>query len=94
MQFEWDEVKNKSNQDKHGISFEQAVEIFTSPHINRLDQRFDYGEQRTQSIGMMRSGKLILLVVHTDRENNIRIISARRANKKERDVYFELCPKI
>jgi uncharacterized protein len=51
MQFEWDENKNAQNLKKHGISFEEAQEIFDGIVFNAIDQRFDYGEIREISIG-------------------------------------------
>lgn len=89
ISFEWDEDKNQSNILKHGICFEYALEIFLSDYVNVLDMRKDYGEIRIQSIGKTKTGDLILLVVNTARDNKIRIISARRASKKEREIYHK-----
>ncbi len=91
MQFEWDENKNQLNQQKHGISFEEAKSVFNdSLHLAKLDFRFDYFEERWITIGM--SEKRHLLVVanlfFTDEgEEIIRIISARPANSTERVDY-------
>ncbi len=85
--FEWHETKNQSNIVKHNISFELAIEVFQSEHLNFTDDRHDYGEVRVKTLGKTLSGALVLLVVHTDRNNTIRIISARRASKKERLIY-------
>lgn len=88
MEFEWDENKNQSNIRKHGISFMDAINVFLDPYrIEREDDRMDYGEVRFQVIGMV-SGRL-LFVVYTYRNGNIRIISARRANRNERRRYHE-----
>lgn len=85
--FEWDEEKNQSNIEKHGISFELAKRIFEGPVFTWLDTRYDYGEDREVSIGMV-DGLLVLAVVHTERDNGvIRLISARRATKTERKNY-------
>ena len=86
MQFEWDEDKNLANIGKHGISFEQAQQIFDAPTFDREDDRTDYGETRTISLGLM-EGIVVLSVTHTDREGRIRIISARPASRKERAIY-------
>jgi len=86
MVFEWDEDKNHLNIEKHGISFEEAVQIFNDVHLSRLDTREDYGEVREISIGMI-TGTVVTVVVHTDRDEAIRIISARKANKRERNAY-------
>lgn len=87
MDFEWDEDKNKANIGKHGVSFEKARRIFEGPVVTKVDTRFDYGELREVSLGMV-DGILILTVVHAEpKEDTIRIISARKANKQERKIY-------
>ena len=87
MIFEWDEAKNQQNIRKHGISFETAKRVFEGPILTVEDTRFDYGEIRHISIGQIEA-LLIIVVVHTDRANNAtRIISARKANKAERNRY-------
>ncbi len=90
MEFEWDENKNQSNQQKHDISFEEASEIFRYPMYEIVDTRQDYGEVRY--IGIGRNNQMVVLtVVFTERESRIRIISARQANKNERKLYYEYC---
>ena len=88
MQFEWDENKNQLNQQKHGISFEEAKEIFSDIVFTSISEKFDYGEIREVSIGAILK-VLIVAVVHTDRNGKIRIISARKATPKERRKYNE-----
>ncbi len=88
MDFEWDENKNHANISKHGVSFELAKQVFGSPVFTRLDTREDYGELRFMSIGECSNGT-ILIVVHTRRQGRIRLISARPASRKERDIYYE-----
>ena len=90
MEFEWDENKNQSNQQKHDISFEEASEIFGYPTYEIADTSQDYGEVRYIGIGR-NNQMLVLTVVFTDRESRIRIISARRSNKNERKLYYEYC---
>ena len=86
--FEWDRRKAASNLANHGIAFEIACEVFDDPcHIEELDEREDHGEDRYNTIGMVR-GRL-LLVTHTLRGARIRIISARMAESKERRRYHE-----
>ena len=88
MQFEWDEEKAKSNLQKHGISFVDAIEIFNDP--NRIEDdstKPDYGETRIKTIGMVQE-ELIITVISTDRNQKIRIISARRARKNEQKQYY------
>ena len=88
MEFEWDEAKNRQNIAKHGISFERASTIFEHFHITREDTRYDYGEVREISIGEL-VPSVIIVVVHTNRSGRIRLISARRANTRERRHYEE-----
>jgi uncharacterized protein len=72
---------------KHGISFEEAVGIFDGPVLTNFDER-DYGEIREVSFGVL--GELVVIaVVHTDRDDITRIISARKANKTERKLYYD-----
>ncbi len=82
--------KNKSNQQKHGISFEEAKEVFSDPfHIAKLDKRFSYFEERWVAIGATLKHKIIVvanLFFTEEGEEIIRIISARKANKKERGI--------
>ncbi len=92
VDFEWDEEKNRLNIEKHGISFEEAVHVFDDVHLSRPDTREDYGEVRTITIGMI-AGTVVAVVVHTDRDEAIRIISARKANKRERSDYHAYCTK-
>lgn len=84
--FEWDDKKNRKNIRKHGVSFELASQIFDDITISWEDTRKDYGEKRFISIGLAEN-ILVLAVAHTDREGNTRIISARKASKKERSMY-------
>lgn len=86
MKFEWDDNKNSSNIEKHGVSFEQAAKIFDGFTVTNIDSREDYGEEREISIGML-DGIAVLVVVHTDRNGVCRIISARQARKDERNRY-------
>ena len=88
MEFEWDENKNRQNQQKHGISFEEAQEIFFGVVFTSIDERFDYDEIREISIGAIQDF-VIVTVAHTERNGTIRIISARKATPKERMKYYE-----
>jgi uncharacterized protein len=87
LTFEWDSRKARSNLSKHGISFEEASTIFgDSFSLTVPDPDHSITERRYITVGRAFSGNL-LVVVHTDRGNNIRIISARRASRRERRVY-------
>ncbi len=88
VQFEWDNTKNKRNFEKHGIWFEEAQEIFNYPVLTEIDDREDYGEIRERSIGML-GIEVVLMVAHTDRDGKTRLISARKANAKERQRYHD-----
>ena len=85
-EFEWDTDKAAENLRKHGGSFEFAAKAFRDPFaVEWIDDREDYGEERTILLGMADGS--ILVVVYTERENRIRLISARRATKNEQDIY-------
>lgn len=91
MQFYWDTTKAKLNLSKHRVSFETAARVFADPFALVAQDRFEHGEQRWQTIGMI-EGYLVLLVAHTviDADGGvevIRIISARKADPKERKRY-------
>lgn len=83
--FEWDENKNQINIEKHGISFEDAIHVFNGPFLERVDNRFDYGETRYILLGRMRDN--IVVVIYTKRNDKTRLISIRQANKHERKTY-------
>ena len=86
MEFEWDENKNKSNQEKHGIDFKDAKEVFKDENSKVLqDLRKDYGEIRWRIIGKIYGS--IISVIYTMRDKAVRIISARKASRKERGEY-------
>lgn len=89
MEFEWDERKNARNKAKHGVSFEEAQEIFSRPRVSSEDTRRDYGEKRYISIGELGdSPAVVLVVLHTPRQTETRLILARKANRKERKAYY------
>ena len=90
MRIEWDPAKNDSNRAKHGIDFETAQLIFDDPCCVNFVERVTRGEERWHAIGSI-EGIILLVVVHTYREEAsqeiIRIISARRATRRERKLY-------
>jgi uncharacterized DUF497 family protein len=91
VKFEWDKFKNAINIQNHGISFEEAIEVFEDPlHISKLDYRFDYFEERWITLGSTSRYKIIVVAHMLFDENNeeiIRIISSRKANSKEVKIY-------
>ena len=91
MEFEWDSAKNQRNIEKHGIDFVDAVRIFERPTLTVVDNRHNYGEKRIAAMGTVED--VILYVVYIIRDGIWRIISARRANRRERKKYFEIFPK-
>ena len=90
IRFEWDEQKNKSNRKKHGIWFEEAQQVFNDPEaIRYFDLDHSNDEDRFLLVGHSGSGRL-LIVVHCEQTHGvIRIISARKATKKEAKTYEE-----
>jgi uncharacterized protein len=99
MRFEWNDEKNRLNQRKHdGLAFETAALVFNDPLALFRKDRIVEGEQRWHAIGSALSA--VLLVVHVyrvkdpnDEEENIRIISARETNKRERRIYLQEASK-
>jgi uncharacterized DUF497 family protein len=81
--FDWDEQKNEQNRVKHGIDFDDAIEVFYGPIILRRSDRNN--EERWTALG--HSGDLLVVVVFTRRADVIRIISVRRARKNEKREY-------
>ena len=85
MEFAWDPAKSEATEHKRGIGFDRAAEIFTGRMVEWPDNRKDYGERRIRAVGES-SGEL-LHVVYTRCGDTVRIISARRANQKERALW-------
>jgi uncharacterized protein len=94
MRYEWDENKNERNLEKHGLSFETASLVFDDPNALSIPNRIENGEERWQTIGMIEN-IVIVMVAHTikleteSQEEIIRIISARKATRAERQEYEE-----
>ncbi len=87
MDFEWDENKRITNIRKHGIDFADVTIVFEGDIVTFEDDRFNYGEQRFVTLGWLQGR--VIAVVHTNREEYTRIISARKATKYEQQIYFE-----
>jgi uncharacterized DUF497 family protein len=85
MNYEWDEVKNRKNLAKHGLSFEDAEQVFSGPCVTFEDDRFTYGEQRLITLGLL-AGRLVV-IAHAPRDEATRIISMRRGNRREQEIY-------
>lgn len=89
MQFVWDDEKRLANLSKHGLDFADAEQVFSNPLVVFEDMRASYGEQRMVAIGMLQA--LIVVVVHVDANDIIRIISMRKATRNETDIYYRNC---
>jgi uncharacterized DUF497 family protein len=89
LRFEWDKEKAKANLKKHRVSFDEATTVFLDPFsITILDPDHSVDELRFIDIGSSDKGR-VLVVVHTERGSNIRIISCRKATQLERTLYEE-----
>ncbi|SRR5258708_6023524 len=90
MNFVWEDAKNRRNKTKHKVSFETAVLVFEDPHALSVLDRVVEGEERWQTLGLM-EGVVVLLVAHAwfveDGEEWIRVLSARKATRRERELY-------
>ena len=87
MKFAWDEKKRRANIVNHGLDFVDAKEIFEGFTFTLEDDRFDYGEERFITLGLLRG--TVVVVAHTEKGNEIRLISLRKATKHEQKNYFE-----
>jgi uncharacterized DUF497 family protein len=86
--FTWDPKKNEANLSRHAISFQDAAGIFDGPTVERVDDRFDYGEVRIYAIGLVNGVEIT--VIYTDRENDVRhLISAWRSEPHERRAFWQ-----
>ena len=90
FKFEWDDQKATANIQKHGVSFDEAVTVFADEMaLTFADTDHFETEDRSRTYGISNKGRL-LLVVHTERRNNVRIISARKATRYEKSIYNEI----
>jgi uncharacterized DUF497 family protein len=85
--FTWDDRKSKTNLKKHGIDFADAETVFAELVLTFADDRFDYGEHRFVTVGMLND--IVVVVAHTEIDEEIRIISMRKATKNEQKIYFQ-----
>ncbi|MCK5867383.1 MAG: BrnT family toxin [Mycoplasmataceae bacterium] len=83
--YEWDESKAKKNLAERNLSFSDAEIVFSKKYITFKDTRYDYGEPRFISFGLLE--KRMVVIAHTPRGNNTRIISMRKANSREQKNY-------
>ena len=87
MKFIWDENKRQSNLKKHGFDFRDAESIFAGVIVTVEDSRYDYREERFATLGSLHGR--IVLIIHTETVDVIRIISIRKATKYEEQSYYE-----
>ena len=88
LEFEWDEVKSAANLQKHGVSFEEAAEVFFDPFYQSGETLDEDAEPREFTIGYSLSQRIVL-TIFTHRLDRLRIISARPATRAERKLYEE-----
>ena len=87
MRFVWDEAKRQSNIRKHGLDFADAEAVFAELTFTFEDERFDYSERRHITLGLIEG--LVVAVAHTESNQVIRVISMRKATKREQKLYLE-----
>jgi len=87
MEFTWSEAKRATNLKAHGLDFIDAPLVFEGVTFTFEDDRFSYGEQRFVTLGLLAG--IPVSVVHTESDNEIRIISFRKATKREAQIYFD-----
>jgi uncharacterized DUF497 family protein len=86
MRFTWHEPKRQITLKQRGLDFAQAEQIFAGPIFTFEDDRKDYGEQRWVTLGFLQT--TVVVIVHTENEDEIRIISMRKAEKDEQHLFF------
>jgi uncharacterized DUF497 family protein len=91
LEFEWDENKNAVNMEKHGIGFEEAVQVFFDPLHSEIYDRVHSGffEDRWKAFGLI--GEVPVMVSYTERSTRIRLISARKTTISEMEAYYGNC---
>jgi uncharacterized DUF497 family protein len=87
MEFTWSETKRAANLKAHGLDFVDAPRVFEGATYTFKDDRFSYGEQRFVTLGLLAG--IPVSVVHTESEYEIRVISFRKATKREAQIYFD-----
>lgn len=87
MKFTWDETKRKANVMKHGLDLANANMVSAGPTFTFPDNRFDYGEERFVTVGLLMAD--VVVIVHAETSAAIRVISMRKGTANERKIYFE-----
>ncbi len=86
MHFGWDAGKCDANLSKHGFDFEDAREVFAGLTLTVKDDRFEYDEHRFITLGMVKD--IVVVIAHTETDEEIRVISMRKATRNEQKTYF------
>ena len=86
MRFSWHEPKRQTTRQRRGLDFADAELVFAGPTFSFEDDREDYGEQRWVTLGVLRG--TVLVIVHTEREDEIHVISMREADKDEQLLFY------
>jgi uncharacterized protein len=93
VECEWDEIKNRTNVAKHGLDFADAEQVLSGACVSFVDDRFDYGEERLITLGLLASR--VVVIAHAPRGDDVtRIISMRKANRREQKIYQERLGKV
>ena len=87
MRFEWDEAKRLANIAGHGLDFVDVESVFASHIFNLIDDRFDYGEIRFFTLGILRGQ--VVAVSHTENDEVVRVISFRKGLRNEEKTYYD-----
>jgi hypothetical protein len=87
MRFTWDEAKRVINLKQHGFDFADAPAVFSGVTFTYTDDRFDYGERRFVTLGILNG--VVVSLVHTETHHRIHLISFRKATRHEQIIYFE-----
>ncbi|MGI9026977.1 MAG: BrnT family toxin [Burkholderiaceae bacterium] len=86
MEFSWSETKRAANLKSHGLDFVDASRVFEGATYTFEDDRFSYGEQRFVTLGLLAG--IPVSIVHTESEHEIRVISFRKATRREAQIFF------
>jgi uncharacterized DUF497 family protein len=87
MRFSWSEAKRRSNLIDHGLDFVDAPRVFDGVTYTFEDDRLDYGEERFVTLGLLDG--IVVSIVHTESPRSIRVISFRKATKREQAIFFD-----
>ena len=87
MKIVWDHTKRRANLRKHGLDFVDAADVLAGITYTIKDDRFEYGEERFMTLGMLRD--VVVVIAHTETPSEVRVISMRKATRNEQIIYFE-----